>query len=380
MRTRHTRQRRKGNVLVLTAFMMVCMFALLAFAVDLGYLNVARTQLQRSADAAAMAAAWELIDEDVLRGDSCPYYTELGARSRATEYAALNTVTTHAPALAQQDVQVGYLANPFDPLSQLDLASPYVSNAVQVRVRRTADQNGEVPMFFARALGMDGSSMEAGATAAMLSNFGGFGPPSDGKNLFILPFALDEDTWRKLVDDHVGTDHWTWNEELGEVQSGPDDILEVNLFPQGSLSPGNRGTVDIGSSNNSTADVARQILEGVSADDLSFHGDKLELDENGELFLNGDTGISAGVKDELAEIKGQPRTILIFRDVSGPGNNATYTIVGFAGIQIVDVKLTGKMSSKRVIIQPAFVLAKGGIPATGNQVSDFVYSPVWLVR
>jgi hypothetical protein len=47
----------------------------------------------------------------------------------------------------------------------------------------------------------------------------------------------------------------------------------------------------------------------------------------------------------------------------------------------VDVKLTGSMSSKRVIIQPAAVTARGVIPETGDTPrSNFIYSPVWLVR
>ena len=99
------------------------------------------------------------------------------------------------------------------------------------------------------------------------------------------------------------------------------------------------------------------------------------------MALNGDPGISAGVKDELASIKGKPRIIPVFESVSGPGNNATYVIVKFAGVRIMDVKLTGSMSSKRVIIQPASVKARGAIPATdGTPRSDFIYSPVWLVR
>src|SRR4029453_10300558 len=120
-------------------------------------------------------------------------------------------------------------------------------------------------------------------------------------------------------------------------------------------------TVDIGSSNNSTSDINRQILDGVSPEDLAYHGGKLELDSNGELNLNGDTGISAGVKDELASIKGKPRIIPIFREVHGPGNNADYTIVAFVGIRIVDVKLTGSMSSKRLLVQPALMITRGAI-------------------
>jgi hypothetical protein len=139
--------------------------------------------------------------------------------------------------------------------------------------------------------------------------------------------------------------------------------------------------IDIGSNNNSTADISRQIVEGVSPDDLEHHGGKLELDDSGELELNGDTGISAGVKDELESIKGNRRVITIFDRVAGNGNNAQYTIVQFVGVRIMEVKLTGKMSGKRVIIQPANTIARGAIPATSDQPSSyFVYSPVWLLR
>jgi hypothetical protein len=380
MNTRQRTQRRKGNILVLTAFMMIGMLAMVAFSVDLGYLNVARTELQRSADAAALAGAWELIDEDLLLGYSNPEYIAEHARITAAEFALYNPVTTQGLAVDQQDVLVGYLPNPLDPTSQLLLDSGNPPNAVQVRVRKSAELNGQVPLFFARALGMDGASMQAVATAALLTNIRGFRIPSSGENLAVLPFALDEQTWIALVEDHVGTDDWTWNPQTREVEAGGDDILEVNLFPQGTGSPGNRGTVDIGPSNNSTADLARQITDGITAEDLSYIGGKLELNEDGFLYLNGDTGISAGMKDELASIVGQPRTILIFREVNGNGNNATYTIVGFAGIRITDVKLTGNMSSKHVTIQPAITLSNGAIPETGDQVSHFVYSRVWLVR
>ena len=112
--------------------------------------------------------------------------------------------------------------------------------------------------------------------------------------------------------NNSGSDAYHWNPESKTVSVGADGFKEVNLFPQGTGSPGNRGTVDIGSSNNSTAAIAQQILYGISPADLAFHGGKLEFDSNGQLFLNGDTGISAGVKDELASIIGKPRIIPIF--------------------------------------------------------------------
>jgi hypothetical protein len=118
----------------------------------------------------------------------------------------------------------------------------------------------------------------------------------------------------------------------------------------------------------------------VSPSDLAYFGGKLEFDASGKLYLNGDTGISAGVKDDLASIIGKPRYILLFDQVSGPGNNATYRITGFGGIRILSVKLTGSPTSKKVMIEQAEVVSRGVVPSSTGSDSNFVYSPVWLVR
>lgn len=370
--------RRSGNILVMTAFMMIGMMAVLAFAIDLGYLYVAKAELQRTADAAAMAAAWELLDDRAVFGNESGTQTNERARAKAVQYAAYNRILTHEPGLAEDDVTVGYLSNPWDA-SETISTSGAGYNAAKVRVQRTHGQNGAVPMLFGKVLGADDTALEAEAVAVTMNNFGGFRASAGSPNLDLLPFALDEETWNDLMAG-VGDDAWSWDSDTQTISAGADGTLEVNLYPQGTGSPGNRGTVDIGSSNNSTADITRQIMQGVSPADLAFHGGKLEFDANGELTLNGDTGISAAVKDNLTAIKGKPRIIPIFREVTGPGNNAEYTIVMFVGVRILDVKLTGSMSSKRVIIQPAKVLAHGGIPRTDTQYSYYVYSPVWLVR
>lgn len=372
-------RRRRGNILALTALLMTALVAFLAFAIDLGYLYAVRAELQRAADSSAIAAAWELIDKDGRVGTQTTTGLTSTASSKASQFAALNQVGSTAPTLGTGDISVGYMANPASPGDAMtSTPSGKLPNAVQIRVQRSSEQNGQVPLFFARVLGVDHSSLEAQATAAYISTFSGFRAPADGSNLNILPFALDEDTWNNLTT--AGTDSWTYNPTLQTVTAGGDGVKEVNLYPQGTGSPGNRGTVDIGSSNNSTADISRQILYGISESDLAYLGGSIEFNSSGVLHLNGDTGISAGVKDELAAIIGKPRLIPIFRSVVGPGNNADYTIVKFVGIRILDVKLTGSMSSKHVTIQPCNVIAKGGIYKSGATTTQYVFSPVWLVR
>ena len=83
----------------------------------------------------------------------------------------------------------------------------------------------------------------------------------------------------------------------------------------------------------------------------------------------------------MASIIGQTRLIPIFTTVVGNGNNATYDIVMFVGVRVLDVDLTGSMSSKHLTVQPATVFTRGGIAsALSTQQSYGTYSPVWLVK
>ena len=378
------RSTRKGTITILAAIMSIVLVGMVAFSVDLGFVLSAKEELQRSADSSALAACWQFGKE--LGKGSPTEVAAASARATAIQYAALNRVTGDPMTLnsntsnsASGDIVFGYVSNFKDAQSPFQTDSPNGFNAIKVKLSKNSSSNGEVPYFFARVFGMQGQSLSSEAIAGMIKDVSGFKTPSDGSNLGILPYALDLQTWIPFAAN-TGTDSYRWNPTTKQVEAGADGLVEVNLFPQGTGSPGNRGTVDIGSSNNSTADIARQILYGISPADLAYMGGSIEFNASGQLLLNGDTGISAGVKDELAAIKGQPRIIPIFSSVSGNGNNAQYTIVKWQGIRIMNVKLTGSMSQKNVMIQVAPALAKGAIPSPTTGTSNYVYSPVVLVK
>jgi Flp pilus assembly protein TadG len=371
---------RRGNVVVLTVFLLIGMVGCLAFALDLGLINTARTELQRSADAAALAATARVLEDQIFtlgaitRTDATTH-----ARAVAEEFAGLNAVTTQSPELAEEDVRVGH----YDTSSgtgTVDTNSSLYTNSVRVRVQRTSAQNGRLRLFFARVLGVDQLGLDAEATAAFWAGFRGFQIPEDGSNLGMLPITLDRESYTYALLQQHGEDNYAYNEVTGEVTPGEDGIPEVNLYPEGTGAPGNRGTVDFGATDNATPDLERQILYGLNANDLAFHGGSIELDEHGELILNGDTGISAALKSPLEAIKGRPRMIPIFDTVSGSGDNAMYTITGFTGIRILNVQLNGAMKHKKVIIQPAAMQTRGGIrDQDGSSRTTLIFSPVVLV-
>lgn len=380
-------QSRRGAISILAALLTIVLVAMVAFSVDIGYVLTAKEEMQRTADAAALAACWE-YGLQLSKDKTAPAAAQL-ARTSASQYAAKNAVTNSPMNVDSNtandvggDVVFGYVSDLNSGADSFETNDASKFNAVHVRVRKDSSINGEVPYFFARVFGLQGQVLRAEATAAIVRNASGFRTPADGSNIDLLPFALDLQTWNSWVAGN-GSDDWKWDPATKHVSAGSDGKLEINLYPQGTGSPGNRGTVDIGGANNSTADIARQILEGISPQDMQAFSDggrTLEFDACGKLDLNGDTGISAGVKDELAAIIGQPRVIPVFSQVMGPGNNAEYTIVKWIGIRIMEVKLTGPMSKKHLTIQTAPIIVKGVVPAPGSGASAYVYSPVVLVK
>ncbi|XZE52093.1 TadG family pilus assembly protein [Planctomycetaceae bacterium SH139] len=368
---------RRGATTVLGLFLASSLVIIMAMTLDLGNISVSRSELRRSADAAALAACWQLFDSRVAGvGNS---QTQFAVEDAAEMLAAFNRIADQSPMLARgsEDVQLGY----WDPTApnSFDTTGSAQFNAVKVTLRREQAINGEVPLFFSQALGRDSQALRAESTAAMFQNIKGFYlPPNSESSLDLLPIALDLQTWQAVCASATEDKFALVN---GNLVSGCDGFFECNLYPQGTGSPGNRGTVDIGGSNNSTADISRQVLSGISDQDLLDFGRPLELDATGRILLNGDTGISAGIKDELASIIGEKRIIPIFESVSGNGNNAMYSIVAFEGVRILEVKLTGPMKKKRVIIQPAPMLARGGVIDNSGQVtSQYLYTPVMLVK
>jgi hypothetical protein len=238
-------------------------------------------------------------------------------------------------------------------------------------VRRTAADTTALPMTFAQALGRDSFELTATSVAALAPGVGFSLPTSAGSpatttttttTIDILPIALDLGSWTDLLDqactgtDHGYSDDYTWTSAGGVSTCGNDSVPEINMYPDlnSGDAPGNRGMVDLGAAGNSTADIKRQIVYGLNASDLSyFPNSEITFDANGALYLNGDTGISAGVEDSLESIIGQVRAIPIFIEVTGQGNNATYTVVKFVGVRIMDVRLSGGPSKRHLTVQPA---------------------------
>ncbi len=377
---------RRGSILVLSTFLLIVAFALAAFAIDLGFITASRAELQKTADAAALAALIELGEGYGVGSSLTPAQVDAAARQAVVDVAAVNRAAGRTSVYADgaRDVRLGqYVWNPDSgSWEKVWGQAPYTLVEVTLHRDQAGSTNGDSPLslYFAPVIGSRQANLVTQSTTALIPGAGVRVAPGSGRAADVLPIALDLESWESLMAGN-GPDQYRFDHDTGAVSSGTDGIREINIYPTGNqnLPPGNRGTVDFGSSNNSTADLSRQIRYGLNEDDLSHFGGKLSF-EDGPLIINGDTGISAGIKDDLEAIKGKPRLMPLFTNVSGPGNNAMYTIVKFVGVRIMYVKLTGKPSSKAVIVQPAPFVSDVVIPGTMTIEEDTYFYPGGLVK
>ena len=392
--SRTLRHARHGGIVAWSAVVLVAVTGFTALAVDVGFMTQTKAQMQAAADASALSAGLELPNGWGTGKVSTAQQVDSAGKSGAQAVAVTYRLGEQAAAYLDttRDVRFGQRTKTSGGAwVETWGAAPY--NIVEVTIHRDQPIVGDVatrgdqelPLFFARAMGNKTASLIARATATLAPGGGFYIPPGSGLTCPLLPIAMDETSWNDLILNGAGSDNYKFNPSSngnGTVTPGTDGIKELSMYPgsNATLPSGNRGTVDIGSSGNSTADLSRQIRFGPNEADLAYFGGRVQIPASGLLALNGDTGLSAGIKDDLAAIIGQPRAIPIFRSVSGPGNNATYQICKFVGIRILYVKLTGSPSQKQVIIQPAPLFDGTIISTPGALQPDSIMSSLKLIH
>lgn len=138
--------KRRGAILVLFAFLLVTIFGFTAFAVDVGYLTLVRTQLQNVADAAAMGACQQL-------GNG-----QAAVIAAAKAIAAGNRVDGAAAVLQDSDIELGV----YNLTTKTFTAGSDGANAVRVTAKVT-----NRPLFFAPVIGVNSATIQTQAISML---------------------------------------------------------------------------------------------------------------------------------------------------------------------------------------------------------------------
>ena len=145
---RRNQQSRRAAVLVLSALLLVVMLGMVAFALDIGYIVLVRTQLQAAADSAAMASAATMGS------------TMADSVKTAQEFGAYHLAGGKTVKVATPDVEFGT----WDVSTRTFTASNALGNAVRVTTRANNGTGGN-GYFFGRVFGMKTFAVKASAVA-----------------------------------------------------------------------------------------------------------------------------------------------------------------------------------------------------------------------
>jgi Flp pilus assembly protein TadG len=138
--------RRPGQVIALTAILLLFLTGMVAFTIDTGYIAATRTELQRTADAAALAAVMKLPGHTTLDK------ARAAAKAEAKNWAGMSS--NGSLALLDADIEVVKYTPSAARGSRLSVpANVGEANAVRVRVRKDASANNPLRLFFAPVCG-----------------------------------------------------------------------------------------------------------------------------------------------------------------------------------------------------------------------------------
>lgn len=362
--------RRNGTILVLAAMVLVVLLGFVALAVDVGILAQARAQLKTVADSAALAGARQLASERRLSTTITNLDPEISEAKRLAIVAGnANKVLNNDMLLTNSNIVVGYKQvtspNPDPPDSAVNTSVPATQfNSVQVTASVT------VPALFSSVFGSTGKVVSVTSTATVeLVKVGGF-QSVNGSRPALLPIVIEKAAYDRMMRGETG-DSYTFTSSNDNppspngVSDGPDGVKESVAYPVKDGLSGNWGTINFGVSSNSTSILGAQIRYGMTVDQLSREYPSGIATVPHRFSAN--TGISAGIKDDLTSIIGKPVTVAIYNGSGGNGNNAWYDVSEFGSVRIVAVDLKG--GEKYVVIQPAIGNDPSGIPSTGDPVS-----------
>jgi hypothetical protein len=393
---------RRGAVLVgWLVFFLLLLIVILWAAELLSFRSHARVELQNLDDAAAHAAARDLVTEsvfkfDYLAGTSIVPIDRNGlitsARTDGERFGRLNRVMgkpvniTDNPQNANDgDLFVGTLDNPtsrtFIGLTNTGF-DPYNPDLNAVRVKtRMAKIAASATYFVDRDVVGFRLKPPAGSSStfpvlpmvpiAILSE-----PCSPNQNTPSCWATKDASSWEKAIMDRAGFDEWSIGPSGTPVNTA-DGIREISVTLTESGNNGDNGQLVYFNPNEDFPTLAAQVRNGIAYGDLATSGQPA-----GQFLLNDGTGnqnlafaatgalpgvsqsLPAGGAENLAGsvqnqtgllgILGQPRIWMLYSGLSKQNGKPMVNVVGFVVARVMRVEVTG--SSVTITLQPSVLV------------------------
>lgn len=360
-------KKRSGGIIPLFAILMIPLIGMVAFAVDVGYMTLVRTELQNAADSAALSGAevlqnlyvqYNLPKQDQQWKILATATTNVanGPMDTAKRFSSYNKAGNVNVLVLDSDITFGFV----DTQGTYTSPPPFnvFPNTISVTTRRDGSANGSLPLFFGGVLGKRAIDMVATARATIFAGDVSSLRVIPGVNAHILPVALDQQAWQSFYQTGLSPD--------GLKYTASDGYPQLQVYPSPSNAPGNFGLLDVGPPANDAPAFRSWISSGETPNDISYllepARNMLPISIGSPKNWKAGPGLKSTLLSNFQADIGQPNLIPLFVPVSrspyvaasGSGQNATYAIVGFVGVTLSEA--SGNGSHMNISIQPMAVI------------------------
>jgi Flp pilus assembly protein TadG len=351
---------RRGVIAPMTAVLLMFLLGMIAFAMDVSWICLSRSELQGAADSAALAGAQQLMLNYTaynLPGQSQANQQLLltgammNAKSSAKTYASYNSAGgVSALTLLDGDITIGFTdgTGKFTAHSANSTTYP---NTVQVTMRRDSSANNPLKLFFAPVLGVKTISLTASATSTVYTGIVNSFQASNG-NINMLPMTFDVNAWQNFLK--------TGQDANGNTTLAANGYPELQVYPS-KTGAGNFGELSLDDSHTGASTTAGWIDNGVSSSDLQalINANLIPLSSHNpnNWDWQGNTGLKDSNIQAVDALVGKTFWMPLFKPYNsdpnnyqggtGQGSNFFYNIVAFVPVTIMPA------GNQQIIVQPA---------------------------
>jgi hypothetical protein len=361
---------RKGTLVPVVAAALLLILAILALVVDRLWLDAVQVELRGAAEAAALAGARGLADDDRLKPYHPPEALAKGAAWMASSMAGQSIVAGRPLELEMdRDVSVGTYAVSATTGERELLTNVADPRTVVVRPAFLKSRNNPLALLMRGLHGPDVAEMIHQAEASVDNQVWGVRPVGETR-VPALPLAIlhrettdaERPSWEADIERREGADRYGFDLETRRILETSDGIPEMELTASLVTGDGrNANLAVLGLGNELSGDlVAGQVATGLSAVDLERVGGEL-CPSRSPFEIGAKHTLSTETLNALEALRGEARIVLLYSETGGGvatgGSLPRVRCVQLVACRVVAVRRNGAGAAK-LIVQPAVMATR----------------------